>query len=126
MLWSWLSRTLAMLAVAGLLLVPIVPSAIGTAAAQPMTASQPMGASKTSMAMADDGSCCPQEMPALPSCQKNCPLMVSCAAGWLQGVPFAAAVARPRVNIIETISPRDDELLARLSEAPPLRPPRLI
>jgi hypothetical protein len=116
MLWSLLSRALAVIAVAGLLLVPIVPSTVAMAAAEPMAS--------TAMAIGDDMSCFPQEKPVVPICQKNCPPMASCAAGWLQGAPVAQAFVHPLVVVANTLNPQNDDLLARLSDAPPLRPPR--
>jgi hypothetical protein len=103
------------LAIAGLLLAPIVlPVAARAAATDPAT--------QASMAMKGDMPCCPDEVPG-PDCSKDCPLMALCMAKLIQGYPFAAVLRVTFVRLARLL-PADDNRLAGVIALPPDRPPK--
>lgn len=119
---------LPILAIVGLLLAPIAASAgpaamtAGTMTAQ-ATAAGPMSMS-SDMAMPTDMSCCPHAKPAVPDCQKTCPLMALCSTALVQlgsigsdGLPLPIAGKA-------LFGWRSEAQLVSLSSSPPTRPPR--
>lgn len=120
MLWFRLRRLLAILVIAGLTFGPFAASAAtGTAELSQMAA---MEMAHHDEAMGDMP-CCPDEKPALPDCQKLCPLMMSCLAKTVQAAPAAWAMV-PVAALTEIVRPWDDARRDGLAKAPPPRPPR--
>jgi hypothetical protein len=117
---STLGYLLALLAVAGLMLAPLVHGtmAMGTAGhAMPMAAATTAGAEIAGMA---DMPCCPHKAP-VPDCGNDCPFMALCSA-----MPFGVPLAGLIVPLTQagTLSPGDQSGLVGVARAPPRRPPK--
>lgn len=112
----WLRRLLPILAIAGLVAGPFIAPASGAAMAT---------ASDMSMSgMADDMPCCPHEKPAVPDCQKACPLMATCMAKCFSVAPTLLSLAFIFWNQSDAIRPGSDVVGDALAIEPPARPPR--
>jgi hypothetical protein len=132
---STIGHFLALLAVVGLLLAPLVhaTTAMGAAdRAMPMaTAMTHAGMTHAGMAnmeMADADMagvmdampCCPHNTP-VPDCGNDCPFMALCSA-----MPFSVPLASLIAPLAEAgvVLPGDQSDLASLTRAPPRRPPK--
>lgn len=113
---SWLRRLLPILAIVGLIAGPFTSAVTGPA----MAAVSDMSMS----AVADDMPCCPDEKPAVPDCQKTCPLMAMCAAKTFSISPTLSNVALILRSTGVAIRPRSDAAGDALTIEPPARPPR--
>ncbi len=107
------------------MLAPFTAPAVAGGMAAPM-ATADAGTDMTSMdggmAMADMP-CCPPEKPAVPDCQKACPLATLCLAKLVQGIlPVSAVSARFSVTL--ALLPGNDAPLDTLAPLPPPRPPQ--
>ena len=114
------SRLFSVLAVAGLLIAPIVASQAEAAAF-----AMPQGSMNEvhSMSMPDGMPCCPEQGPLAPDHQKSCPFAIACMMG---AATIAPAVATS-VSVLtegQVIAPLSDSERTVLASAPPLRPPR--
>jgi hypothetical protein len=110
-------RLFPVLMVAGLVLSPFSASAAANAMGRAMGA-------EAMIAMAGDMPGCPSGQPAMPDCQKTCPLMTICAANWVAGAPvFATSILAFGVSG-DAIRPGNDAFGGPLTEGPPARPPR--
>jgi hypothetical protein len=116
---SILSRLLSVLMIVSLL----AASTMILSSAGPMDDASMAGMSDTA-SLADGMPCCPHEKPALPDCQKSCPLAVLCMAKCFPGGPAAAAFIPVRYAVADVKTPRDDVWRDRLPDPPPLKPPR--
>ena len=114
------SRLFSVLAVAGLLIAPIVASQAEAAA---FAMSQGLMSEQHSMSMPDGMPCCPQQGPAAPDSQKSCPFAVACMMG---AVTIAPAPSTSVLMLTEghAHTLRSDPERTVLASAPPLRPPR--
>jgi hypothetical protein len=74
--------------------------------------------------MADGMPCCPHEKPALPDCQKACPLAILCLAKCFPNAPATSVVFPVRLAVAEVKTPGNDYWRDRLRDPPPLKPPR--
>jgi hypothetical protein len=94
-LWLAITRLLSILAIVGIVLAPFTAPAVADGMAAPMAMTD-TGTDMTSvaddMAMAEMP-CCPPEKPAVPDCQKACPLATLCLAKLVQGILPAGAVS---------------------------------
>ena len=119
-LLALLSRLLSVLAVAGLLIAPIMASQAETAAF-----AMPQGAMNEghSMSMPDGMPCCPEQGPLAPDHQKSCPFAIACMMGAATISPPVApsVLALTEGQVIALVSDQERTVLA---SAPPLRPPR--
>jgi hypothetical protein len=119
-IWSLLSRLLSILTIVSLLaasmviLSSVAPMNNATAAELSDTAS-----------MVDGMPCCPHEKPALPDCQKACPLAILCLAKCFPSAPAAWVVFPIRFAVADVKTPGDDFWRDRLRDPPPLKPPRV-
>lgn len=124
-----LCRFLSICAIVGLVLAPLAApvnaldmgSAAMGAAGHPVIQAMAAGASPAEMA--DGMPCCPPETPALPDCQKDCPLAALCLAKCFGGA-VASSFAPIRVACPASVSAFDDAARDSLPQAPPPRPPR--
>jgi hypothetical protein len=108
-----IGRLLAFFAVLGLLLGPFAPSISGPAMAAPMP-----------MEMADGMSCCPDEPPAIPDCDKDCPLVTLCVTAFVSGVASVdGSLAGPPI-IRSKLPPHGYSPGASLHHEPHPRPPK--
>jgi hypothetical protein len=102
-------RLLALLAVIGLVLGPLAPSATAMPAAQ--------------MDMSADMPCCPDEAPAKDCAGKLCPLLGVCMSIALQALlPGSAFALRDSDTAI--VPGTNDIGLSGLASGPPPRPPK--
>lgn len=117
-LWAFIPRLLSILAVLGLLTVPMaMPSAADAMAAQPMAQMMDMSA------MPDDMPCCPDQKQSLPDCQKSCPLATICMAKCFPSV-VQREFALFRLDRAVIVDPYDDQMRDPTTGSPPDRPPR--
>ncbi|MGA0564802.1 hypothetical protein ACO2RV_20325 [Ancylobacter sp. VNQ12] len=82
-----------------------------------------MAAASTMAEMPGDMPCCPNEAPAVPDCQKSCPLLAICMAKCFSVAPLLAS---PAFVLREggAMRPGSDTMGATLAIEPPARPPR--
>jgi len=116
-----ISRFLAWVAVAGLLLAPMARPAMATDTPIAMEAVPPASDSATADAM-DQMPCCPGKA-SLHDCSKDCPLMALCVTAPLH---FASQISLPVPLAVASIMlPGAFPELASVSDAPPRRPPKV-
>ena len=117
MSWNSFNRLLAILAVVGLLIAPVVASSAAAAMIH-----MPMG-DMHSAAMPEDMPCCPDQGPMAPDQQKSCPFAILCMTSTIAIAPtIVASVLLPRKG--QGIAPHSDMACDVLAQSPPLRPPR--
>jgi hypothetical protein len=121
---SAIGRVLAVLAVAGFVLAPIVRPAMAMSVATDMHASMgnAMTAGSVIVDAADEMPCCPSK-PAMPDCSKDCPLMALCVTAPLYFVS-QTSLAVP-VTFVSIVFPRDQSDLVSIAQTPPRRPPKI-
>lgn len=112
----WLRRLLPILAIVGLIAGPFTAPVSGAA----MAATHDMSMSE----MPDDMPCCPHEKPAVPDCQKTCPLMATCMAKCFSVAPTLSSLAFVFWDQGDALRPVSDALGDALAVEPPARPPR--
>ncbi len=124
-----LCRFLSICAIVGLVLAPLTAAAsaigMGIAAmggAAPW-AMQDVAAEASAAEMADGMPCCPPETPALPDCQKDCPLAALCLAKCFGGA-VASFFVPIRIARAASVAAFDDAARDSLPQAPPPRPPQ--
>lgn len=111
----WLRKLLPILAIVGLIVGPLTASVSGSAMA---------AAGDMSMAaMPGDMPCCPDEAPAVPDCQKSCPLMATCMAKYTSVAPMLSSIAFV-FREGDAMRPGSDAMGDALSIEPPAKPPR--
>ena len=113
---NWIRRLLPILAIAGLIAGPFTAQLNGAATAAPSDMSV--------SAMADDMPCCPDEKPAVPDCQKTCPLMATCMAKCFSVTPTLSSLAFVFWDQSDALRPGSDVFGDALAIEPPARPPR--
>jgi hypothetical protein len=120
-LWATIRRLLPALAIAGLVLAPIVTPVMAMAA--DMQAAMSDHADMTGqadMAISDGMPCGPKDQHK--DCAKNCPFMAACMAQLQSTVPsYGLSAPLMRTSMIKL---HDDRTLDSLSQAPPPRPPK--
>jgi hypothetical protein len=123
--WLAITRLLSVLAILGLVFSPFTaPAAAGgiVAPAARTDAVMAMASTGDEMAMAEMP-CCPPEAPAVPDCQKACPLATLCLAKIVQGILPVGAVST-RFSIALALMPGNDAAPDTLAPIPPPRPPQ--
>lgn len=110
---SCLAQLLAILALIGLVFAPIAPSLASSAMAMPMTSEMP-----------DGMSCCPDDLPAIPDCSKDCPFAVVCTAAFVSAPTSDCRPLTLRPLLQDSFPARGDAVLSSLIGEPPPRPPR--
>ena len=124
-----LCRILSVCAIVGLVLAPLTKpaSAVGMGAAVMGVAGfsvmRDVGAEASAAEIADGMPCCPPEKPALPDCQKACPLAAMCLAKCFSGV-VASSFVPIRIARATSLVALDEAARDSLPQAPPPRPPR--
>jgi len=121
---SAIGHVLAVLAVAGLVLVPITRPAMAMSVAPDMHASMgdAMEAGSDIADAADEMPCCPSK-PRLPDCSKDCPLMALCGTALLHFVSQIGLFVP--VTFVSIVFPRDHSALVSIAQAPPRKPPKI-
>jgi len=74
--------------------------------------------------MADGMPCCPDDAPAMPDCQKSCPLLATCMTTYAPAAPVAFVIERRNAVTFAAASPGDDATRPSPDAGPPARPPR--
>lgn len=125
-----LCRLLSICAIVGLVLAPVImpANAVGAGAvvmgSTGSSAKQDLvGATASIAEMADGMPCCPPDKPAVPDCQKACPLATMCLAKCFSGA-VASSFVPIRVARAASVAAFDDVAPDSLPQAPPPRPPR--
>lgn len=121
--WLALCRLLSILAVVGLVLAPLTSPAVGMGATALGVGPSSMQQATAMTNMADPMPCCPPEKPAVPDCQKACPLAAMCLAKCFGGL-VPSNVVPFRVGFLEAMILGDDATPDGLAQAPPAKPPR--
>lgn len=85
-------------------------------------ASAPLMAAPSSMSMADDMPCCPDQ--AKSDCLTTCPLMVMCLGITLPAKPATFSPIRMD-GASSLLASLDDHLVDGLGASPPRKPPRI-
>ena len=130
LLSSVIRRLILSLAVFGLILAPIARPVM----AMPMP-DDAMISGDMSSANAINMPCCPDGMaadkavsdtgdvtPAMGDCAKDCPLMATCMAASVSGLPGGSAMSFP-VPTTQIVLPKNDLHIGSLMRAPTPRPP---
>lgn len=124
-----LCRFLSICAIVGMVLAPLAApvNSLGMGAATMGDAGHSvmpdMVAGASAAGMADGMPCCPPETPALPDCQKDCPLAALCLAKCFGGA-VASSFAPIRIARAASLAAFDDAARDGLPQAPPPRPPQ--
>jgi hypothetical protein len=118
-----LGRILAVLAIVGLALAPVVQPAMATQVSKDMPAAMSSSAADVVIAdAADDMPCCPSK-PALPDCGKDCPLMALCVTAPIHLVSQTALTVP--VAFVTVVFPGAHSDLASIAQTPPRKPPKI-
>jgi len=114
---------LAVLAIVGLALAPVVRPAMAVPTTTDVRASMSGAAVDTDIADAvDDMPCCPGK-PALPDCSKDCPLMALCVTAPIHFVAQNGLIFP--VTFVTVVFPGTHSDLVSIAQAPPRRPPKV-
>jgi hypothetical protein len=121
---SAIGRVLAVLAVAGLVLVPIARPAMAMSVTTDVHASiaEAITAGPAVADAADDMPCCPSK-PVLPDCSRDCPLMALCVTAPLHFVSQSGLIVP--LTFVSIVFPRAHFHLVSIAQAPPRRPPKI-
>src|SRR5215831_8381350 len=120
---SAFGRILAVLAIVGLALAPVVRPAMAVPVSKGMHAAM-SGSTADSVAAdaADDMPCCPSK-PALPDCSKDCPLMALCVTA---PIHFASQMGLTvPLTFVTVVFPGAYSDLVSIAQAPPRKPPKI-
>jgi len=109
----WLRRLLSILAIVGLVVGLFTASVSGTAMAVAKIAEMPANMP-----------CCPHEKPAVPDCQKTCPLTATCMANCFSVAPTLSSQALIFRDQSDALWSGTDVADDPLTMEPPARPPR--
>jgi hypothetical protein len=109
---------LALFALGGLALAPMVRPAMAIPAA---ATGEPMAAASTAPSTPDEMPCCPSK-PSVPDCGKDCPFMALCGAAPLYFVSQAGLIVPLAFVSIRFPGNRSD--LVSVVRAPPRKPPK--
>jgi hypothetical protein len=101
----WVRIMLSVFVIVGLVLPPVTAPAKGSA-------------------MADKMSCCPHKQPAVPDCQKTCPLMALCMAKCFADIPTLSALTHSVLVDGDLLALASEQFPPSHASAPPARPPR--
>jgi hypothetical protein len=120
---SAFGRILAVLAIVGLALAPVVRPAMAVPVSKDMHAAMSGLAVDTVIAdAAADMPCCPSK-PALPDCSKDCPLMALCVT---PPVHFASQTGlMVPLTFVTVVFPGAHSGLVSIAQAPPRKPPKV-
>jgi hypothetical protein len=120
---SAFGRVLAVLAIVGLALAPVVRPAMAVPVSKDMHAAMSGSAVDTGIAdAAADMPCCPSK-PALPDCSKDCPLMALCVTAPVQCVSQTGLTV-PLTFVTVVFSSAHSDLVS-IAQAPPRKPPKV-
>jgi len=118
---SAFGRILAVLAIVGLALAPVVRPVMAVPVSKDMQATMSGSAGDTVIAdAAGDMPCCPSK-PALPDCSKDCPLMALCVVP----IHFVSQTGLTvPLTFVTVVFPGAHPDLVSIAQAPPRKPPK--
>jgi hypothetical protein len=120
---SAFGRILAVLAIVGLALAPVVRPAMAVPVPKDMHAAMSSSAVVTVIAdSAADMPCCPSK-PALPDCSKDCPLMALCVTAPVNFVSQTGLTVP--LTFVTVVFPGAHSDLVSIAQAPPRKPPKV-
>ena len=120
---SAFGRILAVLAIVGLALAPVVRPAMAVPVSKDMQAAMSGAAVDTVIEdAAPDMPCCPNK-PSLPDCSKDCPLMALCVTAPLHFASQTGLMAP--LTFAGIVFPGDQSDLVSVADAPPRKPPKI-
>ena len=120
---SAFGRILAVLAIVGLALAPVVQPAMALQVSKDMHAAMSSSAVDAVIAdVADDMPCCPSK-PALPDCGKDCPLMALCVTAPIHFVSQTGLTVP--LTFVAVVFPGAHSDLASIAQPPPRKPPKV-
>ena len=120
---SAFGRILAVLAIVGLALAPVVRPVMAVPVSKDMHATMSGSAGDTVIAdAAGDMPCCPSK-PALPDCSKDCPLMALCVTPLIHFVSQTGLTVP--LTFVTVVFPGAHPDLVSIAQAPPRKPPKL-
>ena len=120
---SAFGRILAVLAIVGLALAPVVRPALAVPISKDMDAAMSGSAVDTVIAdAAADMPCCPSK-PALPDCSKDCPLMALCVTAPIHFVSQTGLTIL--LTFVTVVFPGARSDLVSIAQAPPRKPPKV-
>ncbi len=117
---SGLGYLFALLAIAGFLLAPRMPSAAAFMTDHAMAMGGSAATADAGMLSPEDMQCCPGKAP-IPDCSGDCPLMALCSAAPLT-MPLASVIIP--VAMTKILFPCDQSGLMGITLAPPFKPPK--
>jgi hypothetical protein len=118
---SAFGRILAVLAIIGLALAPVVRPVMAVPVSKDMHAAM-NGSAVHVVDAADDMPCCPSK-PALPDCSKDCPLMALCVTAPIHFVSQTGLTVP--LTFVTVVFPCARSDLVSIDQAPPRRPPKV-
>jgi hypothetical protein len=120
---SAFGRILAILAIVGLALAPVVRPAIAVPVSKDMDATMNNSSIDSVIPdVADDMPCCPSK-PALPDCSTDCPLMALCVAAPIHFVSQTGLTVP--LTFVTVVFPGVHSDLVSTAQAPPRKPPKV-
>ena len=120
---SAFGRILAVLAIVGLALAPVVRPTMAVPISKDMDAAMNGSAVDTVIAdAAADMPCCPSK-PALPDCSKDCPLMALCVTAPIHFVSQTGLTVL--LTFVTVVFPGAHSDLVSIAQAPPRKPPKV-
>jgi hypothetical protein len=120
---SAFGRILAVLAIVGLALAPVVRPAMAAPMSKDMHAIMSGSAVDTAIAdAAADMPCCPSKS-ALPDCTKDCPLMALCVTAPIHFVSQTGLTVP--LTFVTVVFPGAHSDLVSIAQAPPRKPPKI-
>jgi hypothetical protein len=120
---STFGRILAVLAIVGLALGPVVRPAMAVPVSKDMQAAMSGSAVDTVIAdAAADMPCCPGK-PALADCSKDCPLMALCVTAPVHFVSQTGLTVP--LTFVTVVFPGAHSDLVGIAQAPPRKPPKV-
>jgi hypothetical protein len=120
---SAFGRILAVLAIVGLALAPVVRPAMAVPVSKDKHAA--MSSSVVDTVIADpatDMPCCPSK-PVLPDCSKDCPLMALCVTAPVHFVSQTSLTVP--LTFVTVVFPAAHSDLVSIAQAPPRKPPKV-
>jgi len=120
---SAFGRILAVLAIVGLALAPVVRPPMAVPVSKDVHAALSGSAVDTVIAdAAADMPCCPSK-PALPDCSKDCPLMALCVTAPIHFVSQTGLTIL--LTFVTVVFPGARSDLVSIAQAPPRKPPKV-
>jgi hypothetical protein len=112
---------LALFAISGLALAPMVRPAMAMPAAMHASVGEPMAADSPAPSAPDEMPCCPSQS-SVPDCGKDCPFVALCGAAPLYFVSQPGLIVP--LAFVSIRFPGNQSDLVSVARAPPRKPPK--